>query len=618
MPPVRPQVSITLPRNFVYHYTDGQPPKTPEPEEPRQLLEPPQPPRQTYRIRRRKQPFTTTFTQSLEQKFENQDVPLPTIETTESAPMGHDKNPPTSGAPLEGYLAPNGPSGRLMSPPKTPLNQMMVNSDLGHRLGSTWEDLRYENFHDENTRPSSSCSGISDSSISSCGSFDSFPSFGGSCTSPESEEVDPFTFPSCSDKMISSPLQGYEQRLSKRLRVQKPEVWTEDLDNHLWLTYMVYLQDATVTPFKMLPGTAPPLGVCRRVAREAKRTWKGGRASATVLGRKAPRSQLSSRAESPDTIKAAKSGSTTPTGPNTSKVYGQWPRSSSATRKRLRELCKQKPSLSAHYQRLLHTRSPSPFQSSPRARLKSRRIRFTSPLATSDALSSFSTRDMNISLAASTSSTMQAGNPLSRLVTEDQTPFTDEWFGQPVTGRISTHQKSQSLHLGLGLANSNTLGSPFTQNFHLPSISMNSEQSAQSVPQTGTAPPALQSPIELHAPRPLPRSFKRRAQHHLEDRRSQVRPTGGSEFLQELFGAPADTSHRRVRSRGFSLGDMGEGARRLSALITTQSAHEQLNQLPQPDPTQALSGLMPPPIDPVNRLGSPFGGASSNCAKQAL
>ena len=38
------------------------------------------------------------------------------------------------------------------------------------------------------------------------------------------------------------------------------------MDNHLFNVYQMYLADPSVTPFKTVPGSIPPTGVCHRVA----------------------------------------------------------------------------------------------------------------------------------------------------------------------------------------------------------------------------------------------------------------------------------------------------------------------------------------------------------------
>lgn len=624
-------MSITLPRNFQFHYTDGIP-KTPEPESQPETREPPPPPRQTLRIRRRRGVLPTYTLPDSGSDF-SKDVPIPTIETSDASCEGPSglgiMQPPAQ--PVEGLLTPNPSYVRAVTPPRTPVSQLSAGFPSELEGLREWQSPRPNVEVDFISRPSSSCSGVSDSSISSRESMESFPSFGGSCTSPESDIADPFIkapISRASAPACESPLQRYRSGAPKRIKISNETQWTEEMDNHLWMTYMKYLQDPTVTPFKMLPGTAPPLGICHRVVREARRTWKGPRVYSAQVPAAVPQRRLQlSRSGSPDTIKGGKSGSTTPTASEMRKPYAKWPSSNSGTRRRLRELCKRKPSLSAHYQRLLRCRSPSPLVSSPHAASRSRSQRLTSPLGMSDGLSSFSTRDMNLSLATSTSVTMQVGNPLSQLASEPSSRA-DDWFSQPVA-RINAHQKSQSLHIGLGISSSlrsgrgvNALGSPFRESSRRTAVDAGFDQ-GYGAPSFHAS--RLDPPLELHSPMPLSRSFKRRALTRLKGSRGG--DEGRQNLLQELFGAPAESSHRRVRSRGFSLGDMGDGGRRLSSLFTPPDAMDQTEAEvdvhepqpePQPQPQEVPILDIPDDIhcmeapEPDRRLGSPFGGRSTN------
>lgn len=603
MPPVRPHLSVTLPKNFTFHYTDGEHPRTPEPECAEEPTEPPQIPRQTYRVRRRRRALPTYAPTNFSNA--SQDLPIPTIETPD--PGFDEPYAPFSDTPTEfdeGYLAPTPTAFRLFSPPKTPVAQIgMERSGTGFLC----RDTDVESQADSISRPSSSCSGISDSSVSSRGSMDSY---GGSCTSPESDDSDPFVFPDPKSRQFppSSPLQAYNtERPAKRIRTRKDTVWTKAMDDHLWLTYMMCLQDPTVTPFKMLPGTVPPLGICTRVARQAKKTWKGAAAS-KGLG-------------ALDPFRGGRSGSNTPTSHDVPKPGSKWPRSEATARGRLRKLCKRQPMLAAHYQRLLKIRTPSPFpSSSPRSSSSAGTIPLTSPFQPAqpaerkDSSLSFSTRDMNVSLTASTSSMMQMGNPLHALAA-DQFPDarSEEWIGHQ-NARSNAHQKSQSLQFGLGLgspvsceSSSSSLASPFA------AMPQKPQQDTQATRPVSQPQPTLDSPVELHAPIPITRSFKRRAQQYLEDLQNAENLHTGQNILQELFGAPAEISHRRVRSRGFSLGDMGSSARNLSSLFTPPSSFDQSRGSPMAVEQMDQSTLDPPPsADPARRLGSPFGGGSSN------
>ena len=586
----------------MFHYHDGQLPRTPEPESQPEELLPPPPPRQMLKVRRRRTTFVPTHDFS---EFNDADnvAPLPTIEGPDlHSDVSTDL--PTFPSNLDSdYLSPGLAFGRMLSPPKTPVAQM---GSLSHLDGPQhWSDMGHSSQSETSSRPTSS-GGFSDSSVSSRESFESFPSLGGSCTSPEEEMTDPFIFGSPSPKFrhLLSPLPSLQSRPIKKLKLRTS--FNEDMDYHLWMTYMKYLQDPTVTPFKALPSTVPPNGVCHRVARLARKTWKGGRSSSTTMNRMRSASRFGSRSGTPDTIKPCKSGSSTPV-PGASKPYPRFP-DEKQTRKRLRYLARQKPTLSAHYQRLLH-RSPSPFQSSsPRSseRHSAQSSTLSSPF--SNEVSIFSTRDMNVSLTTSTASSMQFGNPLAQLAT-DTTPQSMH-NDRASSMRTSAHQKSQSLHIGLGLGN--VISSSYQSMSQMTGMSMN-QPSARTWHAPSARPPRLGSPLQLHAPRPMSRPFKRRALHNFE---AQARNRGNS-FIDQVFGAPAESSHRRVRSRGFSLGDMCEGARRLP--LSTHGPPEF-----NPFATMGSSSLASPESSPALaqgqatvRLGSPFVGRPNHTFPRA-
>ncbi|KAF1848575.1 uncharacterized protein K460DRAFT_279675 [Cucurbitaria berberidis CBS 394.84] len=599
----RTNLSITLPRNFMFHYRDGPAPRTPEPESQPEELQPPPPPRQVLKVRRRR---TTLVINHDDMEDAMDQRPIPTIETPELLSEASTGLPSFAPPQDDAFLSPGFSYTRMLSPPKTPVAQMRTISNYDGP--QYWADIDQANQSETSSRPTSS-SGFSDSSISSCDSIGSFMSRGGSCTSPEEDMTDPFLYcsPAIDYSGPASPLAAHQQpRPTKKLKLRA--TFTEEMDYHLWMTYMRYLQDPTVTPFKALPSTTPPNGVCHRVARMARKTWKGPRPSRASTLRAS--TQYASRSGTPDTIKPAKSGSNTPVA-RLGKAFLRYP-SEKQCRKRLRDLARQKPTLSAHYQRLLR-RSPSPFQSSPPPEESSLQ---PPPLSSSfsQGAAAFSTRDMNFSLATSTAASMQLGNPLSQLA-KDITPRPVERTWSSV--RSSAHQKSQSLHIGLGLGIGGILGSPFND-----SSERNKARTSQHNARTWhaptsslTQPPRLGSPFQLHAPRPISRVFKRRALHSFEDK---ARNRGDS-FVNDLFGAPAESSHRRVRSRGFSLGDMMEGSRRLP-LANDPSGFNPFANFNTAMPSPAL--LSPALSAEVQgqatvRLGSPFVGRPSNTFPRA-
>ncbi|KAE9962056.1 hypothetical protein BLS_000421 [Venturia inaequalis] len=606
----------TLPRNFTFTYHDGALPKTPEPiggqDRTRHSPPPPREYRDNFRLRRRRPPisaaqrsFRAIYPPSeLADPFkESSDIVIPSIEVSD-APTGFNHvetsfNDPTS------QLAVLSPEIQPYSPPKTPAAQIygsvypLERDDPAEDSSSQGESL---------TRPSTACSGFSDSSISS--SVESFPSLGYN-NSPKGDMLSLFgeAAEHDVDPMVSSPLQSYGQPV-----VQK-QTWTQSMDDHLWITYMRYLQDPTHTPFKMLPGTAPPLGVCSRVVREAKRTWKGLRATSVPPAFRFARWGSNRAAALNEDVEE----SATPVAIDNRRTFATWPRSDAASRKRLRDLCKRKPTLSAHYNRLMHARSPSPFLSSVRERSTSLvREAYSPPPAPVQAHvqgTAFSTRDMNVSLFTSISTTMQPGHPLSQLTSDAATPrarASTQFL--PAYGRSPGHQKAQSVHLGFGIndstrhACSHALASPFrpTHSSHFNAAEAHGPLHAiVSGSRSGLS---LGSPVELHQPQPRRTIFKRPATQELEDVEHSEDPlTRQNHLMKELFGPsqPMNIGHRRVRSRGFSLGDMS-GTSRLSGMFSPPTDFDQ----PESSARQAHEMpdflMAPPSIDRVVRLGSPF------------
>ncbi|KAI4659057.1 uncharacterized protein J4E78_005481 [Alternaria triticimaculans] len=605
----RPNLSTTLPRNFMFHYRDGPAPQTPEPEPQPEQMQPPPPPRQVLKVRRRR---ATLVMNNDDMDAVMDQRPIPTIEAPEVMSETPSLLPPYSLPQNDAFLSPGFSFPRMLSPPKTPAAQVRT---ISHYEGTQdWSDVPHVSQSETSSRPTSS-SGFSDSSVSSCDSIGSFMSRGGSCTSPEDESSDPFAFypPTNKAQRPSSPSMGTQQsRSATKLKLRA--TFSEEMDHHLWMTYMKYLQDPTVTPFKALPSTTPPNGVCHRVARMARKTWKGPKSPRAGALNATP--QHGFLAGTPGTMRPIRSGSNTPVARPTRSTM-RYP-SEKQCRKRLRDLAKQKPSLSAHYQRMLR-RSPSPLQSSPPPepepqprQQQPQQQPLSSPF--SQGSTSFSTRDMNLSLATSTAASMQLGNPLSQLANDiTPRPAPRTWS----SARSSAHQKSQSLHIGLGLGN--LLGSPFrARNESSNSNTNQSNARTWHAPSSAGHTPRLGSPFQLHAPRPKSRVFKRRAlpSHNSFEDRARNR---GDSFVNEIFGAPAESSHRRVRSRGFSLGDMMEGARRLPLIndpLGLNPFAQSGSAMPSPAPTSPAV-----PMEAQNkgtvRLGSPFVGRSSNTFPRA-
>nr|POE51138.1 hypothetical protein CFP56_70515 [Quercus suber] len=595
-PPPRPALSITLPPSFEFHYQDGQLPKTPEHHgEEKTILEPPPPPRQTFKLRRKRAALPFQGPDIV------QDSVIPTIEMSEAA---SESSSPLLQPNASDYnlLAPLPAVQRVVTPPKTPISRLAPSFDSPSRSpANEWSMINTSSCSKSHLeRAGSVCSSFSDSSVSSGGSS-AFSAPTGAA-SPESQATDPFVddyIPHGSThwKLAAEHVQGTDTPAVKRVKTGRHVKWTQAMDDHLWMVYMQYLSDPRVTPFKMLPGTAPPLGVCSRVASKAKRTWSQHRIS-TPAPLDVMMASDFSREDSPDTIR-----------PDAKEVkQPRWPRSEGTTRRRLRDLCKRMPTLAAHYQRLLVTRSPSPFQSSS-----------TASRSSEPPVPSFSGRDMKVSLAAATAPSMQPEGPLAQLAQDESRPQPlradrpADWFAR--IGRSQAHQKSLSLQSGLSLSGTqppSTLASPFnamSDRDHL----LQSMAATRSLGRTenGKA-PKLDSPVELHGPSTLPRSLKRRFK---SDEEKPKRPA-----LQDVF-ATASEDNIISRNRGFSMGavrasdNLAQLFMPLPAIpsgddhIMSGSSFETPSTPTMPGIPDLSAGCHSAPrrlAEPVPRLGSPF------------
>lgn len=586
-------------------------------------LEAPALPKQTFKLRRRPRD---------QQTGAMDEAPIvPSIEMTEVNELAHHTSTYSMSTP--GYLAPRAGHLRLSSPPKTPASQV-TSYNLETNDATEWSMFHPIHLHDIIQRPSSALSTFSDSSATSQGSsFDSKSSFdAGSCTSPESDIGDPFAFFERKSGAPGSttPSSGFPN--AKRVKTMRHPHFTPEMDNHLWITYMTYVQDPRVTPFKMLPGTSPPLGVCHRVAREAKSTWRANRPSCAPHG--IPRISIQCPDSSDPTSPSDAMDQSTPTAAYShNPVALKWPRSEGATRRRLRELCKRKPSLSAHYMRLLRTRSPSPFDSSSSVSASSSPNQAPAPAAQppTPQPSSFSSRSMNVSLAEATAPSMQPDGPLAQLHKRTpQPPMApqqrrgSDWYARiGRSGARAAHQKSQSLQLGLGLGTSSGMQSnSFERGSILASPFDDSEPSRQNFLENMSktqslgraflnnnpnrltdAGPSLRSPFPLDGPMPSVKSLKRR--FGVDDQSASQQPS-----LEDVFTAPPASSNHSTRNRGFSLSAVSGMA---------QNANHGFTQLFMPASSnadhkmgEASDSLNPPKLAQPPRLGSPFSGGVSN------
>ncbi|KAF2152630.1 hypothetical protein K461DRAFT_150329 [Myriangium duriaei CBS 260.36] len=577
MSPHKPSLSITLPRNFSFHYSDNALPRTPTPQTQEMMeediVEPPPPPRQVFKVRRRK---ADSVPRDIIADIEGDS--LPTFEMTEADIQS---SPESDADFMPGYLAPAASRLPLLSPPKTPVDQ--ITEYTFDNKPNDWYMFHRESLD----RPQSSCSTFSNSSLSSNGSDDNmFPSFGGfgaggDCTSPDSDSNDPFAYNESNAGPVLSPDLNSISPTAKRAKTLNIAKWTAEMDSHLWKTYLRYLEDPELTPFKMLPGTAPPLGVCGRVAREAKHSWKGPRPAGLGLPD-----------VNADTMDHGR--------PSIARTWSHWPSSESGTRKRLRKLCKRFPSIPPHYQRLMKARTPSPFQSS-------------SPQQRSDAQpSSYKAQSTEAPHIETTPAhpvqPFDFSAPPPSDIAELPSSKPEGWYRR--VPRHRAHQKSQSLQIALGRpSNSLELASPFAGSYNTGAPSSSGFSFHQSLGRNPNLPSdaetPLKSPFELHAPMPTSRSLKRRF-GILDESPANI------SRLEDLFsGTTADSTSAAPppRDRAFSLGAVHDSSRNLSLSFERFGGmDEQLATNPFNEPSS--SQLQPPAQDPT-RLGSPFIAPSS-------
>lgn len=326
-------------------------------------------------------------------------------------------------APFESFN--NGLAPMVMSSPRTPLPKPHTDYDnelLWNRRSICSDD------DEEMTRPSSAASMYSSSSACSFGSMTSFNSFPASAESPRHEKKDAFSSLSAfgpSNEADTSMDLNDGQRTPRARKVHKQDStkdadWGKTYDLHLWSAYVTYQGNPTVTPFYVPPGGCPPIGVCIRVARDAKRTWKVPK-NVQETDLTSPTERLSRGASdsllqvedsrNPETSSRRRRGSRSHHGKRGKDALPRaWPFSESATRQRLRILSRritENPHLQTR-----HGRLASPIHMKE----------FVPPRANVAEDSQYSTRSLSFSLVTSTSESMQSDGPLASL----SRPFGDE------------------------------------------------------------------------------------------------------------------------------------------------------------------------------------------------
>jgi hypothetical protein len=562
--------STTLPRGFRYAA-----PKTPEPFQGPEETQIPSPPRPRLRLKRRNvSHHLSAPTQQFLASVAAADIPIPSIEEPATAIADADMD--FGGIHVEAaredtdMLLLAAPRGRTFSPPKTPAPGSVpslspprypnwtIDSAISSSIESTPDY--------ESSRPSTSRSTQTSTSLFSRFSHLSDDDH---CASPEVEGDEPFTF-------LDGELLGSGQETIRARSDPRKAPWTKAMSTHLWSTFILYLQDPKVTPFRMGKSCLPPHGVCLRVAREARRTWKG--------------SKVLEKAVNPADGK--KSGSSTPTA-ESSVAYIQWPHTCAATRTHLRELCKLKASSTSGARNFpFVSRSPTPFTQAASRHWNRRSTPARSP-------SVFATDDIAMSLALSTADSMQPTGPLAQLTSSTPAAETAEEKPVPPPTTEAPGILLARFEGEPSFAERRRLGSPFSAKSYGPSSSsslaaalgLNSPLPHR---QTHTVGPrrTLQSPVRLSRSG----TQKRRNTQSCVPRK---RPSLASDIWLDPKAAQTEATGPNLISQT-RVSD--------SFVLGPPAIHSLASSASMPDVgLQSGAFLAPPP-----RLGSPFSGSSSS------
>lgn len=547
-------------------------PRTPEPSA-EVDIQPPSPPRPRFRLKRRNASSLNAPTQHFLASVAAADIPIPSIEEPrvvdddEMADSIYPVIPQLSDIDNLDFTH-HASRESIFSPPKTPAPGVVPS--LSPKRYPDWTvESPFSSLESspeyESSRPSTARSTQTTSSVFSYFSMDSEGV--SQCLSPEEEQADQFgglLFVEEGDKTVKPKAKASAmQRANPR---KAP--WTQPMNHHLWTTYMMYLQDPKVTPFRLGKSGIPPHGVCLRVAREARRSWKGSKSNSKA---------------------AIGSGSATPTAQNAG-AFVQWPHTCAATRAHLRELCKASARSKTRSSKPLGP-SPTPYgKTAVRARNR-RSVPARSP-------SIFSGQDMAMSLAVSTSESMQPTGPLAQLTSSQSEPESEELLPQTSQPKLPAFGL-ESLECG-----SQRLGSPFIAQSHSygPSTS-NSFPCLATSPEVQRASHTMGSRRSLQSPVRLTRSRsntqKRRSRRQTLEPSKTKRPSLGSDFWTE---PPTNSEGPSTVPRLPQFSSSTENQRD-NLNIPRKNLQELFEaSRPQEQSQQTLA----PAVDAPLRLGSPF------------
>ncbi|KAI1166473.1 hypothetical protein F5B18DRAFT_605868 [Nemania serpens] len=552
-----------------YRHDSG--PKTPEPHTPSADEESLPPLRPRLRLKRRHISQLNAPTQQFLASIAAADVPVPSVENVDQEMM--DTRPEFHVEDIDNddcrHLG-----LRMFSPPKTPAVDFAQSPAPTNYpdwyCDSTWSSSDLE------SSPSRPSTAFSTQTSSSLFSLYSSITDDASCMSPDVESTE--------------FLQKAEsEHASLRSGQDKPRraPWTRAMSSHLWATYMLYLSDPRMTPIRLGKSCIPPHGVCARVARQAQRSWKGSK---------------------PQRACEARSKSSTPTAEST-KTYIQWPHTGGATRAHLRELCKIKASnKSGHYS----SRSPAPYNKAAHRRWTHRSTPARSP-------SVFSAQDMAVSLALSTSDTMQPHGPLAQLTGFPSPPALAYELQSDTMSHESDQQEPVAETLkakGINKPHIETdtephrslgrLGSPFFARSYGPSSS--SIASKINLPrQSSTVGPRklLKSPV--HLTRSRSGTQKRRSVKNHEEKHWK-RPSLAAAFLRE--GPRSEEGSSPIPNTKDQAMQTYNLPHQTTSKVVPAAALVKPSSMSKPFMATIASSQTSPSRPP--RLGSPFSSASAS------
>lgn len=536
-------------------------PKTPEPMNQGNDHEArtPSAPRPRLKLKRRNVPqsFCNPPTQDFLASVAAADTPIPSIEEPNIVPNDLERAD-TIGlmASLDHPYAQDRdllslPCYEEFSMPKTPapadIELLSIRRYPDWSAGSSFSSSTEDDDEDSSPEPdyASSRPSTSRSTYTSSSIFSRMSSFSDDqCISPEGDFPKSIRYANDMLPLAQNPVGNGQAAHPQRHRAP----WTKEMDSHLWATFMIYLQDPKVTPFRAGRSCVPPHGVCTRVAREAKRSWRGSKATKKVNG-------ATAAAVAGTATSRLQSGSLTPTADSTG-AYIAWPHTCAATRSHLKELCRLKAAAPAHAGPGFRymSRSPTPLTHTA-ARHWNRR---STPGRTS-----FATKEMGLSLAVSTSEVMQPHGPLAQLTSSVETPEMTPTepdptqMSQRLLGSIFDPVQPRDAAPTRG-----RLGSPFipksygpSSSFALASDAMEAEDSRQ--PHTVGPRRTLQSPPRISRTSMARRRTMISGKPPRDLHHSRKRGSLGNDFWTEPnrsagVGASQDEPFSRGRVRGKS------------------------------------------------------------------